>query len=253
MSTNKTIKALREEQAQLYAEIRRLQTLAGVQPTIREMARDAREGIKAAPSAPVERDERAAFERAVLAEWPQAPVSRKRDLLPKDDPCYGDYCDEPLQRCWVGWRMRAWLEGAKPSVLSKCALCDQLQADLTARDEQNDQLRMDAGRYRWLRSRDLDAISQGGVFAGLTPDNLVLNEETLDQAVDAAMYTTPPCGGANICQADQEVMHISDLGSDATCGVCYDTGHIIIDDTGPDYVTAPCTECELAKQAGHGR
>ncbi|MCO7634081.1 hypothetical protein NJF54_19865 [Pseudomonas guariconensis] len=56
MSAKKTIKALREERDQLYAEIRRLQALAGEQPTIREMARDARAGIKAEPSAPVESD-----------------------------------------------------------------------------------------------------------------------------------------------------------------------------------------------------
>lgn len=49
--------------------------------------------------------------------------------------------------------------------------------------------RKDAERYRWLRSRDLETISQGGVFAGITPQNMVLNEETLDQAVDAAMTT----------------------------------------------------------------
>ena len=48
-------------------------------------------------------------------------------------------------------------------------------------------LRKDAERYRWLRSRDLETISQGGVFAGITPENQVLNEETLDEAIDAAM------------------------------------------------------------------
>lgn len=47
--------------------------------------------------------------------------------------------------------------------------------------------RKDAERYRWLRSRDVDTISKGGVFAGMTPQNLVINEETLDEAVDAAM------------------------------------------------------------------
>lgn len=52
---------------------------------------------------------------------------------------------------------------------------------------ENEALRKDAERYRWLRSRDLETISKGGVFAGSTPDNLVLNEETLDQAVDDAM------------------------------------------------------------------
>lgn len=45
----------------------------------------------------------------------------------------------------------------------------------------------DAARYRFLRSRDLDTIGKGGVFAGLTPDNMVLNEEHLDAAVDVAM------------------------------------------------------------------
>lgn len=48
-------------------------------------------------------------------------------------------------------------------------------------------LRLDAERYRWLRSRDLETISEGGIFAGITPDNLVINEETLDQAIDAAL------------------------------------------------------------------
>lgn len=46
---------------------------------------------------------------------------------------------------------------------------------------------LDAERYRWLRSRDLETISQGGVFAGMTPQNDILNEEDLDQAVDAAI------------------------------------------------------------------
>lgn len=107
-------------------------------------------------------------------------------------------------------RLRNELEEAKGEYDRSANLVAQLQADLTERDEQIDALRqgmkgdydldawlafveeapllrLDAGRYRWLRSRDLEAISQGGVFAGLTPDNLVLNEETLDQAIDAAM------------------------------------------------------------------
>lgn len=56
MSTNKTIKALREERDQLYAEIRRLQAATGEQPTISQMARDARAGRLAdgGPSTPIE-------------------------------------------------------------------------------------------------------------------------------------------------------------------------------------------------------
>lgn len=44
-----------------------------------------------------------------------------------------------------------------------------------------------AKRYAWLRSRDVDAISSGGVFAGMTPENVVLNGEDLDAAIDAAI------------------------------------------------------------------
>jgi len=46
---------------------------------------------------------------------------------------------------------------------------------------------LDAARYRWLRERDLDTISRGGVFAGMTPKNVVLNGEDLDRAIDEAM------------------------------------------------------------------
>lgn len=42
----------------------------------------------------------------------------------------------------------------------------------------------DAKRYRWLRERPMDAISKGGVFAGQTPENFVINGEDLDAAID---------------------------------------------------------------------
>ena len=42
-------------------------------------------------------------------------------------------------------------------------------------------------RYAYLRSRNLDAIELGGIFAGQTPDNLVLNGADLDAAIDDAM------------------------------------------------------------------
>ena len=49
----------------------------------------------------------------------------------------------------------------------------------------------DAERYRWLRSRNVDAIKSGGIFAGLTPENVVLTGEELDHAIDAAKAATP--------------------------------------------------------------
>lgn len=46
---------------------------------------------------------------------------------------------------------------------------------------------IDAARYRWLRSRDIDAIHKGGIFAGKTPDNVVLSGIDLDTAIDAEL------------------------------------------------------------------
>ncbi|HHE1116524.1 TPA: ead/Ea22-like family protein, partial [Pseudomonas aeruginosa] len=40
--------------------------------------------------------------------------------------------------------------------------------------EQIRRMAKDAARYRWLRERDLETIRQGGVFAGMTPENIVL-------------------------------------------------------------------------------
>ena len=33
----------------------------------------------------------------------------------------------------------------------------------------------DAMRYRYLREQDLETIKNGGIFAGLIPDNIVIN------------------------------------------------------------------------------
>lgn len=47
-----------------------------------------------------------------------------------------------------------------------------------------------ANRYAWLRERDLSTILQGGVFAGKTPENVVLNGADLDAAIDAERAST---------------------------------------------------------------
>ena len=48
-----------------------------------------------------------------------------------------------------------------------------------------------ASRYRWLRERDLETINKGGVFAGKTPENVVLSGIDLDEAIDTAMLEMP--------------------------------------------------------------
>ena len=42
-------------------------------------------------------------------------------------------------------------------------------------------------RYAHLREAPIDAIASGGVFVGRTPENIVVNGEDLDAAVDAAL------------------------------------------------------------------
>ncbi len=49
------------------------------------------------------------------------------------------------------------------------------------------EVRRYAERYQWLRSRDLDAVETGGIFCGMTPENIVLNGDDLDEAIDDAI------------------------------------------------------------------
>ena len=79
---------------------------------------------------------------------------------------------------------------------SAAELIDRLRArvaELEAADELDRmqalvaELDQDAKRYRWLRQRDLETIGVGGVFAGMTPENIVLNGDDLDNAIDAAL------------------------------------------------------------------
>lgn len=63
----------------------------------------------------------------------------------------------------------------------------KLNDRLATADERANLLARDAARYRWLRERDLNSISAGGMFVGRTPQNIVLNGEDLDQAIDAKL------------------------------------------------------------------
>jgi len=67
------------------------------------------------------------------------------------------------------------------------AVTDRRNSPLRKQKPPTDQQIAYAKRYEWLRSRDLDAIGSGGAFAGMTPENVVLNDVDLDAAIDAAM------------------------------------------------------------------
>lgn len=68
-------------------------------------------------------------------------------------------------------------------------VCGKECSDCNCAISPHDQLKY-AKRYAFLRSRPLDAVSAGGVFAGQTPENVVLNGDDLDRAIDAEIATT---------------------------------------------------------------
>ncbi|MEW6314732.1 MAG: hypothetical protein AB1513_11965 [Pseudomonadota bacterium] len=73
---------------------------------------------------------------------------------------WSEYADPKTGHRWAGW-------------LAAFAAQERMAAD--------------AARYNFLRGRDLDTINKGGVFAGMTPRNVVLHGEDLDAEIDAAM------------------------------------------------------------------
>lgn len=84
------------------------------------------------------------------------------------------------------------------------------------------QMERDALRYRWLRARDVDTIRRGGVFAGRTPENIVINGEDLDRHVDEAMAAEQ----ASVKSTSKPECHDCDRTSDAMterdCTYCPD-------------------------------
>lgn len=79
-------------------------------------------------------NERALFEAWVRQEWPGAPLHHVRDALPVNDPRYGEYCNENIQRAWVGWQARAALARPSPApelergtVYVEARQCDECQ------------------------------------------------------------------------------------------------------------------------------
>lgn len=63
-----------------------------------------------------------------------------------------------------------------------CAVCG-----FTPKTAELSDVERDARRYRYLRERDLDTIRTGGIFAGRVPQNVVVNGDDLDAAIDEAI------------------------------------------------------------------
>lgn len=104
--------------------------------------------------------------------------------------CMDAQQDEPpasILRRIINWEVTVALDPAvsdiapylciKPACGPDCSGCNCAISPQDMRDY--------AVRYAILRNAPIDAIRDGGVFAGKTPDNVVLNGEHLDAAVDA--------------------------------------------------------------------
>jgi len=67
------------------------------------------------------------------------------------------------------------------------AVCARLEELGLINKPKETELEADARRYRYLRDADINSIFNGGLFAGKTPDNLVLNGSDLDNEIDSLM------------------------------------------------------------------
>ncbi|MBF8703058.1 hypothetical protein [Pseudomonas putida] len=86
-----------------------------------------------------------------------------------------------MKSCQRGVAGKGQAIEAANNLLAECyGLLGKLAAE-------NEALRKDAERYRVLRQADLDTIHNGGLFAGLTPDNIVINGHDLDRRADAVI------------------------------------------------------------------
>ena len=81
---------------------------------------------------------------------------------------------------WHG--IRSFVRTSDGQTIEATETADQIAALVTKAEH--------AERYACLRERDLSTIYQGGVFAGKTPENVVLNGADLDAAIDAERAST---------------------------------------------------------------
>lgn len=126
-----------------------------------------------------------------IAAAPKAEPAPTGEYPPLPDP---DASTIGLGHVWTRHSMRAYVDAdrALRAQAAPVAQGDALDVEIAALESSCahlgrliDELRPDAERYQYLRERDLDTIRQGGVFAGRTPDNVVLNGDDLDAAIDA--------------------------------------------------------------------
>lgn len=127
--------------------------------------------------------EQAHDERAEFVAWLQAYAGggeewRAKVLMGEHDIALALWLDKRREID----RLRSELAGARQSLVLAEFRADNADRAVLA----------DAQRYRWLRARELDSVHEGGVFAGQTPQNVVINGADLDAVIDAAIAGSQP-------------------------------------------------------------
>lgn len=129
-------------------------------------------------------DERAEFEKefpvpeglqycAQRGTYITAPGAKTSDSFAREHYAY--------RAGFAAWKLRGW-KFIEQQQLARLADEATLQgAELV------DKLRKNAERYLVLRQADVDTIQNGGLFAGLTPDNIVISGHHLDERIDAVI------------------------------------------------------------------
>lgn len=119
----------------------------------------------------------AARRKAIFLSRQRMQLSGPRQTEAEFNAEYDLSCDRNLAG-YVTDHRGVWVKDESMAGLCNCAPAPE-QVVLYAR------------RYAYLRERNLDAISSGGVFAGMTPENVVLNGDDLDAAIDASLDVAP--------------------------------------------------------------
>lgn len=123
---------------------------------------------------------------------PEAEIALWQAMHKRND--WGNPADDKLvlkhlrsRGLWIGYKADQMVYPLGKLMDDEIARVKVEQEPQGEREPLTDEQRKDAERYRHLRAQPIDCIDAGGIFCGKTPENVVVNGEDLDAAVDAAI------------------------------------------------------------------
>jgi len=126
------------------------------------------------------------YKRRVSSWMEQTTVELGHSRNKPFDEAFNELLQERTQLKVDNDRLRK-LPTAWSEVYEQSDANDKLLGQVLHLSAENETLAKNANRYLVLRQADVDTIQNGGLFAGLTPENIVINGEDLDQRIDAVI------------------------------------------------------------------